>query len=122
MEDLTPSLALLQGVKECSGFRAFARIVGLRIERGQTLDVFRMLHEIGASPEIAHKVIEGWPTWKTARATIRKLGPLITLEEYAAAWLACYIPSFTDEDWPRLTTRAVRVAAALREEETSPPG
>jgi len=107
-------IARLQTVNSCPGFLAFARIVGLRIQNGRTLDAFRMLREIGATPEIAHKIVDGWITPATA-----ELLPLMSPEREAAVRLSFYIPEFASAPWAELLSRAVRIAEAARSEEGS---
>lgn len=112
MNTLADRLARLETVNACPGFLAFARILGLRIQNGRGLDAFRMLCEIGAPPEISHKIVEGWPTPATA-----ELGQIMPAEREAAVRLSFFIPEFATAPWPELLSRSIRVAEAQREEE-----
>ncbi len=107
-------LARLAIVSACPGFLAFARIVGLRIQNGCTLDAYRMLLEVGAPPELAHKIVEGWPTPKTA-----ELAELMPLPAEAAVRLSFFIPEYATAPWPELLSRSICAADAQRKEERS---
>lgn len=99
--------AAVDRVREHPGFVAFARILGLRIRDGRSLDAFRMLDEIGAPGAIAHRIVEGWPTAEERRKTPPET---MTLEEEAAVRLSFFIAELEQHDWPRLLTRAIRSA------------
>lgn len=114
MNTLADRLARLETVNACPGFLAFSRIVGLRIADGRALDAFRMLVEIGAPPELAHKIVDGWPTPETA-----ELVAIMPASTEAAVRLSFFIPEYATAPWPELLSRAARVAAAQREEEGS---
>lgn len=102
-------------VRRHPGFVAFCRLVGMRIRDGRSLDAFRMLEEIGAPGDIAHKIVEGWPVREEQRRTPAER---MTLEEEAAVRLSLFIPEVETADWPMLTTRAVRVAHEQRTRES----
>lgn len=117
MDTIGERIARLKTVRSNPGFLAFARILGLRIADGRTLDAFRMLCDVGAPPEIAHKIVEGWTTPDTA-----KLHAIVPASVEAAVRLSFFIPAYETAPWPELLARAVRVAEAARQEEGSSSG
>lgn len=106
-------------VRRRPGYVAFCRLLGLKIREGQALDAFRMLQEIGAPGELAHKIVDGWPLEEGQRRTPAEI---MTLEEEAAVRFAFFVPQFEQHDWPALLRRAVRFAHACREAEEKPSG
>jgi len=84
------------------GFMAFSRIIGLRIANGQSLDAFRMLADIGAPPELAHRIVEGWPLLDAQR----RVPQLLSLQEEAALRLSFFVPNLDSYDWVALLRRA----------------
>lgn len=105
------SPALRDTVRSAPAFRAFAAVLGERIQRGASLDALRMLAEIGASATIGNDIIEGWPR-RGQPHDLDQAG--MKHGEIAALWLACHIGEVSSYDWNKLLTRAALVADAQR--------
>lgn len=102
---------VIDTVRSRPDFLAFARILGLRIAAGRSLDAYRMLVDIGSPPGTAHGIVEGWPVEQTQRRTP---AGILTLPEEAACRLCLFIHDFEDHDWAALLTRSVKAADRAR--------
>jgi len=96
-------LELLELVRspKAKAFRGFSDVIGYRIQHGRALEALRMLVAIGAAPELAHQIVDGWP-----EDGVRRL-PGLEFGEEAACRLAHYVDDLSAYDWIGLLRRSL---------------
>lgn len=109
---------LLARVRLRPAFRLLSDVVGERARKGRSVEALRMLVSIGASPGVAHQIVEGWPATAAGSRV-----PGLTVDEEAACRLASFVADLDAHDWPELLTRAITAAERpLRPSSTRPAG
>jgi hypothetical protein len=101
---MSDAIEHLANVRARPAFRAFSSLIGSRIENGRALEALRMLVAVGASPEVAHDIVDGWPEDGTRRL------PGLVLGEEAACWLACFAGDLAASNWPNVLVHATERA------------
>ena len=107
---VSPSIAKAADILSRPGFVAFARVLGLRIAGGQSVDALAMLVVIGCPAETAHDIIDAWPTKETRTMP----EDFVTLPEECACWLSHFIDDIDAYDWPALLVASARAAQEKR--------
>lgn len=91
-------------VQSSPGFLVFARVLGMRIQKGKSHDAFLMLRELSASAAVAHEIIEGW----TLDEEGQTYPGVFTPEEEAACRFAFFVDDLRSYDWPAILRRALQ--------------
>lgn len=105
-------VAQVEAVLANGPFLAFARILGLRIMRGNSAGALRMLRQIGASGAQGYTIIDGW-----AQAFENvDISPMLSPTEAAAVYFSRFVDDLTRYDWIEVLQLAV---ADSREEGSS---
>lgn len=100
-------------------FLAFCRIVGLRIQNGQSADAYAMLESLGCASWLVHQIIERWPTDK-AHQRLDTVG--LTPDEEAACRFAHFVDDVDAYNWADLLVVAVSAAEEKRSSRLQSPG
>jgi hypothetical protein len=110
----------VRAVRDQPGFVAFARVVGLRINNGQSLEALHMLEAVGCTPKLAHEIVEGWnvnKAWHLSAVECKKLG--ISRVELSAIRFSKFIDEIELYNWGPLLKKAARAAMQRKANEAN---